>query len=267
MGSEVKKENMIQNDTLVNKYKSLFAAGVVLFLKPWINFNIFRPWSKTLKIVDDSRSTIQSFLKKIIVAKLESDYKNNTTKTQSITFVDVAIEQFRNRLFNYTNVVEESNTIVFGAFETTALTMVYTLMNLAMFPEYQEKVFEEIKSVFPNTGDFEVAYEDLQKLEYLGMVINESMRLMPTFPMTARKISHDFKLSNGIVLPKGLEIGISIIHTHRSKDIWGPDAHKYNPDHFLPSNLRDKHPYAFLPFLKGKRTCIEMPGLQLERRV
>ncbi|KAH8311414.1 hypothetical protein KR044_006166 [Drosophila immigrans] len=256
MGTEVKRENLYQSDILVKKYKSLFAAGVVLFLKPWTNINIIRPWSNSLKIVDESRSTIRSFLKKIIDEKLENDRKNNPTKNGNITFVDVAIDQFRNRVFNYKNLEEEANTIVFGAFETTALTMTYTLMILAMFPEYQEKVFKEIKLVFPNIGDFEVTYEDIQKLEYLGMVINESMRLMPTFPITARKISKDLKLANGIVLPKGLEIGISILHTHRSKNVWGPDANIFNPDHFLPTNLQDKHPYAFLPFLKGKRTCI-----------
>ncbi|KAH8360197.1 hypothetical protein KR093_011322 [Drosophila rubida] len=235
MGTEVKKEDTYKSDILVNKYKRYCI----------LNYSLNIVTIMLLKV----------FLQLIIDEKLDNS-NNSSSKIATTTFIDVAIEQFRNRVFNYSNLEEEANTIVFGAFETTALTMTYTLMNLAMFPEYQERVFEEIKSVFPNAGDFEVTYEEIQKLEYLDMVINESMRLMPTFPITARKISQDLKLSNGIVLPKGLEIGISVLQTHRSKDIWGPDAHTYNPDHFLPSNLQDKHPYAFLPFLKGKRSCI-----------
>lgn len=151
---------------------------------------------------------------------------------------------------------DEANTIVFAAFETTALTITYTLMHLAMFPEYQQRVYEEILSVFPNTGDFEVTFEDLQKLEYLEIVLNETMRLMPPLPLTLRKMTEDVMLSNGVVLPKGLQTCISIFHTHRSKEIWGPDAHMFNPDNCLPRNLHDKHPYAFIPFLKGKRNCI-----------
>ncbi|KAM8704632.1 hypothetical protein ACLKA7_009143 [Drosophila subpalustris] len=182
--------------------------------------------------------------------------------TQTTMGTDVKKEEvFRNETImenyqSYQDVEDEANTIVFAAFETTALTITYTLMLLAMFPEYQERVYEEIISVFPNIGDFEVSFEDIQKLEYLDMVINESMRLMPAIPLTIRKLTQDVKLSNGVELPKGLEFCISIFHTHRSKEIWGPEAHKFNPDNCLPRNLQDKHPYVLIPFLKGKRNCI-----------
>ncbi|KAL7729731.1 hypothetical protein ACLKA6_014600 [Drosophila palustris] len=193
----------------------------------------------------------------IIDIKLKDVSYNDKPGSKCNTFVNLAIDQLRNRVFSYQDVEDEANTIVFAAFETTALTITYTLMLLAMFPEYQERVYEEIISVFPNTGDFEVSFEDIQKLEYLDMVINESMRLMPAIPLTLRKLIQDVKLSNGVELPKGLEFCISIFHTHRSKEIWGPEAHKFNPDNCLPRNLQDKHPYALIPFLKGKRNCIE----------
>lgn len=151
---------------------------------------------------------------------------------------------------------DESNIIVFGAFETTANTVYYTLMLLAMFPEYQEKAFDEIKSLFPKTGDFEVTYADTQQMVYLDLILNESMRVVPPVPVVSRQTSQDLKLSNGIVIPQGVQIAIDMFHMHRSKQIWGEDAETFNPDHFLPHNIQDKHPYAYIPFTKGIRNCI-----------
>lgn len=180
----------------------------------------------------------------------------NKLETKSQIFIDQAIDQFKNRILSYEDIESESHTIIMAAFESSALSTYYTLMLLAMFPEYQEKVFEELKVVFPDSGHFDVSYDDIQKLTYLDMVINESMRLMPVLPFTLRQLSGDVKLSNGIVLPKDLHIGICIYHIHRNKEIWGPQADTFNPDNCLPQNLLDLHPYAFIPFFKGKRNCI-----------
>lgn len=142
------------------------------------------------------------------------------------------------------------------AFETTANTIAYALLLLAMFPEYQEKVFEELLTIFPEGGNFDVTYAQTQDMVYMDMVLNESMRLMTPVPIVARQTSGYVKLSNGVVLPPGVQIAINAFTMHRRKDIWGPNADIFNPDNFLPSNINEKHPYAFIPFTKGIRNCI-----------
>lgn len=127
-----------------------------------------------------------------------------------------------------------------------------------MFPEYQKKVFEELLTIFPEGGDFEVSYSNIQDMVYMDMFLNESMRVLTPVPIVARETSNDVKLSNGVVIPAGVQVAIYIHRIHRRVDIWGPDAHLFNPDNFLPSNMEDKHPYAFIPFTKGIRNCIGM---------
>lgn len=193
----------------------------------------------------------------MIDRNLDSDAgQTDSSQNRNHTFIRLAIGQLRDRTFSYREVEDEANTIVFAAFETTAITLYYTLVLLAMFPEYQERVYEEIKSVFPNGGDYEVSYEDIQKLQYLDLVLNESLRLMPPIPLTLRQLTQDVKLSTGVELPKGLQICISIFHTHRNEEVWGPQAANFNPDNFLPENIQNRHPFAFIPFLRGKRNCI-----------
>lgn len=125
-----------------------------------------------------------------------------------------------------------------------------------MFPEYQQKLFEELLSIFPERGDFEVTYSNTQDMVYMDLILNETMRIMAPVPIVSRQTSHEIKLSNGVILPSGVQIAIDIFHMHRRKDIWGPGAHLFNPDNFLPSNMEGKHPYAFIPFTKGIRNCI-----------
>lgn len=130
------------------------------------------------------------------------------------------------------------------------------MMLLAMFPQYQDKVFDEVCSIFSSKDDNEVTYSDTQQMFYLDMVINETMRVMAPVPLVARQTEQEVRLSNDIVIPKGLQVAIDIFNMHRRTDIWGHEAHIFNPDNFLPSNLDGKHPYAFIPFTKGIRNCI-----------
>lgn len=39
-------------------------------------------------------------------------------------------------------------------------------------------------------------------------------------------------------------------------DIWGDDAEEFNPDHWLPEKVNERHSFCFLPFSGGPRNCI-----------
>lgn len=84
----------------------------------------------------------------------------------------------------------------FQGYETSALMISYAILMLAMHPEYQERVFEEVKLIFPdNTLDNTVNYEDLNNLEFTERVIKETMRLFPAVPVMARNATAAFDMS------------------------------------------------------------------------
>ncbi|KAH8420710.1 hypothetical protein KR222_002482 [Zaprionus bogoriensis] len=227
----------------------------------------FSPWlsSKTVRRLygkeerySKSKSEIRGFIRKLIEKKLtrDSEAAPATQAQDKNIFLNLATDLLRRGIFTWKNVEDESNVIVFGAFETTANTVAYSLILLSMFPQYQEKAFEEIASLFPKNGDFDVSYAETQQMVYLDLILNESMRVMAPVPVVSRQTSEDVLLSNGIVIPKGVQIALDIFHLHRNKKVWGSDAETFNPDHFLPHNFQDKHPYAYIPFTKGIRNCI-----------
>ncbi|XP_034137517.1 probable cytochrome P450 313a4 isoform X2 [Drosophila guanche] len=256
MGCDVKCEENFKSNSLMERYQCCLETMTDMCFSPWLNSR----WARQLAGKEDSyhraKTEIRAFIRKLIQKRLAEDTEDSIKSKDKNIFLNLATDLLRRGVFSLTNVEDESNVIVFGAFETTANTVYYILMLLAMFPQYQERAFEEIKSLFPDGGDFEVTYEDTQQMKYLDLVINESMRVIPPVPVVSRQTAQDLTLTNGIVVPKGVQIAINMFHMHRSKQIWGPEAEIFNPDNFLPHNSRDKHPYAFIPFTKGIRNCI-----------
>lgn len=143
-------------------------------------------------------------------------------------------------------------TFVAAGYEKVALQTYYTLLLLAIHVEVQEKVYDEIMEVMSNE---KVSYETLNKLSYLDMVIKESMRLLPAVPIIGRETQEEIAIGTRKI-PKGIQLMVHLFNLHRRKDIWGEDAHQFNPERFLPENEAKRPENCFLPFSAGLRDCI-----------
>lgn len=141
-----------------------------------------------------------------------------------------------------------------ASFDTSSVALFCGIYCLARYPEIQEKLYQEIISVVPD-DDTQITVEHLANMTYLDMVVSETLRLFPAGPMVARKATEDFKLSNGVLVPKGTNFALSFFHMHRNENIWGPDYAKYNPENFSEENMKNRDPNAFMPFAKGPRGC------------
>lgn len=146
---------------------------------------------------------------------------------------------------------------------------------LAMYPHYQERVFNEMKLIFPEQNS-NISPDELCQLVYTECFIKEVLRMCPTVPLISRRASTPTKIGTSHTLdkfitikftliifqkgsldiPTGTELGLSIFHLHRNKDVWGPEADLFNPDNFLPENICKIHKYAFIPYSSGPRNCI-----------
>lgn len=123
-----------------------------------------------------------------------------------------------------------------------------TLVYLAIHQEIQEKVYDEIMTVFKDDS-IELNVDNLQKLTYLKMCIDESLRLFTPVPQMPRSIVNE-KLFVGIAkkLKVGTQIHILTSVLHRRKDIWGEDANEFKPERFSQENCDERDPYAYAPF-------------------
>ncbi|OMP00787.1 Cytochrome P450 [Corchorus olitorius] len=99
------------------------------------------------------------------------------------------------------------------------------------------------------------------------MVIQETLRLYPPAVFVLREVLQDIRFG-GVVIPKGTSIQIPISTLHQMTDIWGPDAHEFNPQRFATGITGAcKHPQAYMPFGIGVRTCVGQHFAMTELKV
>ncbi len=57
------------------------------------------------------------------------------------------------------------------------------------------------------------------------------------------------------LIPAGCNIILLLYGMHHNPRIY-PNPWVYDPDRFLPDEIRGRHPYAYIPFSAGSRNCI-----------
>ncbi|XP_021892082.1 cytokinin hydroxylase [Carica papaya] len=154
--------------------------------------------------------------------------------------------------------VDECKTFFFGGQETTALAVTWTLLVLAMHPEWQEQLREEIRQV---VGEKEVDATMLARLKKMGWVMNEVLRLYSPAPNAQRQVREEIRVShddNRTVIPSGTNIWIDVVSMHHDPELWGEDVYEFKPERFKEDILYGgcKHKMGFLPFGFGGRMCI-----------
>ncbi|XP_044764095.1 cytochrome P450 4C1-like [Coccinella septempunctata] len=169
------------------------------------------------------------------------------------TFLKLLLEvSYHGGLLSDQEIQEEINTFIAAATDTSASALSYCCLLLAMHPEYQQRVYEEAVGILGKERD--VTFSDIPEFQFLDMCLKETLRLFPVIPFVVRITSADIELDNYII-PEGTSLLYCIFATHRSPKNW-KDPLKFNPYRFSPEESAKMHPYSYMPFMKGPRTCI-----------
>lgn len=142
------------------------------------------------------------------------------------------------------------NFIIAGR-DTTAQAMSWCLFLIMQHPEVEERILQEVQSVF---GDQPITYDQLFQLTYTEAVLRESLRLYPSVPMDPKCPSEPETLPDGTFVPRGTSLFYNSYAMGRSTNIWGADALEFRPDRWL--NAEPKDPYEYPVFHAGPRECL-----------
>jgi cytochrome P450 len=142
-------------------------------------------------------------------------------------------------------------TIFMAGHETTALALTWTWYLLSQHPAVQAKLEDELASALAGRLP---RHDDLAKLPYTRMVIEESMRLYPPAHTLSRAAVADDEVL-GRRIPAGAQILIVPWLLHRNPKLWERPG-IFDPERFAPERAASRHRFAYIPFGAGPRICI-----------
>lgn len=137
-------------------------------------------------------------------------------------------------------------------YETTAAALIFTSYLLAKNPDVQRKLQEEIDNNFPD--DEVVNLDNVSELQYLDMVLSESMRVYPPIAQIGRWAAEERTIC-GKVIPKHVAVLSAIWVLHHDPKFW-TDPWKFDPERFSPENRDNIVEMSYMPFGDGPRNCI-----------
>ncbi|CAH0723003.1 unnamed protein product, partial [Brenthis ino] len=138
--------------------------------------------------------------------------------------------------------------------DTSASTMHFTLLELASNPDVLTRVHNEIDKMFDESNG-KLTYEGVEKLEYLDMVLSESLRKYPPIGAIQRRCTNSTILPSGIKIEKDDIVVIPIYALHRDEKLF-PRQSVFDPERFSPENVSKIAKFSYLPFGEGNRMCL-----------
>ncbi|KAL0574430.1 Protein kinase alk2 [Marasmius crinis-equi] len=205
--------------------------------------------------VADQRAVVNEFIEPILADVHQREKKEDGS------------ECLLEDLVKYTQdnqvILDELVNILVAGRDTTAGLLTLAIYVLTQRPDIIQRLREEIlKHVGPSSSP---SYEDIKEMKYLRAFLNETLRLYPVVPFDARTSTAATTIPNPVAggppifVPANTKVLYSVFLIHRREDLWGPDAHEFDPDRFIDERLHKylaPNPFIFLPFNAGPRICL-----------
>ncbi|XP_017769445.1 PREDICTED: cytochrome P450 9e2-like [Nicrophorus vespilloides] len=187
---------------------------------------------------------------------------NNTIADSFASTHEFNLGKQKSKLVQFTNEDITAQALIFflGGFDTTSYLMCFLSYELAVNPEIQEKLRNEISATWEECQG-NLTYEALNGMKYLDMVICEVLRKWPPFPIMDRICTKDYTIKairpeeKDYNVKKNDIIIIPIFGIHRDPEYY-PNPEKFDPERFAPENRVKLNSSTYFPFGSGPRNCI-----------
>ncbi|XP_073945697.1 cytochrome P450 9e2-like isoform X1 [Choristoneura fumiferana] len=148
-----------------------------------------------------------------------------------------------------------------GGFETISTAMTFLMYELAVNPEIQERLVQEIKD-HDKANDGKFDYNSIRSMTYLDMVVSEVLRLWPPAIASERLCVKEYNLGKpyekapaDYIVKVNDSIHIPIFSIHRDPRYF-PNPLKFDPERFSDENKHKIQPFTYMPFGVGPRNCL-----------
>lgn len=237
-----------------NMIMTSFTNGDPVVFLPWLRF---LP-STTLKQLQDGIKIRDPFLRKQVLQHMKDlDPKNLKDFTDSLLVLAENEEQcIANGVGKLTidNIEMIISDLFIAGIDTTSTTLNWACVYLLHWPEYQDKIYQEILNVVGK--DNTIKLEDRKNLHFTQATIYETLRLSSIAPLLAHKATKDSSIA-GVKIQKGTQVMFNLWACHHDEKHW-ENPNKFNPYRWLNEDGKfdSSRNMSILPFSAGRRVCI-----------
>ncbi|CAH0723108.1 unnamed protein product, partial [Brenthis ino] len=157
-----------------------------------------------------------------------------------------------------------------AGYESSATALVMCVHELALHPDIQEKLYQEIISFKEQHGD--ITYDNLNTLKYLDCVLNETSRKWAAALIMDRMCTKAYELpppregAKPVQLNPG-DVVYNVVNSIHMDPQYHPDPEKFDPERFSEENKHNIKPFTYMPFGMGPRICIGSRFALMELKV
>ncbi|KAI5788576.1 cytochrome P450, partial [Pyronema domesticum] len=162
------------------------------------------------------------------------------------------------RKLSHSELDSNAQLIIIAGADTTSSVLSNLFRELALNPEIQERLYQEIMDAKIRNGGTKFDCENTKSLPYLQAVIDESLRLWPPVPAGAQaQTGPSGATVAGRYIPPFT--GVRVHHLSMLTDErYFPQGSRFWPERWLGENRQEgvKDIRAFVPFSYGPHVCI-----------
>uniref|UniRef100_A0A1I8PJM7 Uncharacterized protein n=1 Tax=Stomoxys calcitrans TaxID=35570 RepID=A0A1I8PJM7_STOCA len=207
------------------------------------------------------------FIRRLVVGVLEDRERNGIMRNDLIetllTFKKEAeLNQDKTHFAHQQDyLVAQAAVFQLAGIQTCSSTLAFALYELARHPKLQERLHLEIAQIIKDYGST-LSFEHVERMTYLGMVVDETLRKYPIVPFLERECTPlnrkrfvSFRPNAECMARRGMPVYISNLALHYDPQYW-PEPELFDPERFSPEQKKSHKPMTYLPFGAGPHHCI-----------
>jgi cytochrome P450 len=207
------------------------------------------PWLPTIHNLRFKKS--QKEVEQFILAIIQQRRAHPATQPDLLTTLLSIKDETTGANLSDRRIVDEVKTFLMTGSETTGTALAWIWYCLANNPAVAQQLQQELNDILqgnPPTPD------DVEKLSYTRMVVEEGLRLYPPVWMISRRTQTPDMVGN-YRIPANKTIIVSPYTMQRHPAYWD-EPEKFNPLRFTEENKKKRPKFVYFPFGVGPRTCI-----------
>jgi len=204
-------------------------------------------WNDEVQQAKSGAIFMQNYAQQLLI-----NYRNNHSEEEIETDKSILAHLIRSPYTSDKERCADMLTFLIAGHDTTGYTLAWFILETSRHPHILKQIQLEINTINPDI-DIPFNHNHINKLDYIGNVLREVMRMYPVTPTASnRKINRNYKVNN-YTIPSGSSVSVNTYAIHR---IGVEDPDSFRPDRWN----KDSSQYEFLmnrhiPFSTGKRSC------------